>query len=542
MHRSNRLISLAAVLAAAALAGCAGPQPPLPARNPWLTDSVYPISHDNPAATHAVTHAGPTRGGQLKPADVKTVPAVFTSNPTVKKVDGQTIVIAAGLDGVRKILATGERFDLVGLLPYPGLEALVDKGRPAALQAVLAEADAARRAHDDAAILALSRRMAEVGFARANIPNGAYNMIDKDGFHYAAFGGLRLLKSTDDNQPLQPLRVVKAKNIADDLPPELARSVTVLVGLGMTYDGHIAAVAKGALFLLDRDLVLKGVLPFPGETVENSLSIDEQGIYVVTSKRMLKVVWTGSRLSIDEADGGWQSAYNTMPPEQAAAAGSLTLSGGSGTTPALMGFGDDADKLVIIADGDPKGTQVVAFWRDKIPPGFVQKPGTASRRIADQIRTDISNITIEPSPAIYGRGVVVLGSAFPQPVPNDIWGNAIAAGVTRPAPTGVQKFEWNPRTRSFEKAWVNREIDNTDVMVPVISIRSGLIYLANKQDGNYQYVGLDWNTGAIKARWSFPDDGRQWNAWGGITALLEDGDLMIGGLFAIKRVNVGDWR
>jgi hypothetical protein len=33
--------------------------------------------------------------------------------------------------------------------------------------------------------------------------------------------------------------------------------------------------------------------------------------------------------------------------------------------------------------------------------------------------------------------------------------------------------------------------------------------------------------------------GRKWNAYGGITALLEDGDLLIGGAFAIKRVNIG---
>jgi hypothetical protein len=49
-------------------------------------------------------------------------------------------------------------------------------------------------------------------------------------------------------------------------------------------------------------------------------------------------------------------------------------------------------------------------------------------------------------------------------------------------------------------------------------------------------VGLDWMTGAIKQRWSFPDDSQKWNAFGGITTILEDGDLMIGGAFAVKRV------
>ncbi|RYH53002.1 MAG: hypothetical protein EON54_14080 [Alcaligenaceae bacterium] len=86
----------------------------------------------------------------------------------------------------------------------------------------------------------------------------------------------------------------------------------------------------------------------------------------------------------------------------------------------------------------------------------------------------------------------------------------------------------------------NMEVDNTDVMVPVISAASRMIYMANKTNGIYEYVGLDWNTGAIKARWVFPDDSRKWNAYGRITALLEDGDLMIGGAFAIKRVNTGE--
>ena len=50
------------------------------------------------------------------------------------------------------------------------------------------------------------------------------------------------------------------------------------------------------------------------------------------------------------------------------------------------------------------------------------------------------------------------------------------------------------------------------------------------------FVGLDWLTGEIRARWIFPDDSCIWNAFGGITTILEDGDLLIGGAFAIKRL------
>jgi hypothetical protein len=70
--------------------------------------------------------------------------------------------------------------------------------------------------------------------------------------------------------------------------------VTRIIGLNMTYDGHIAAAAPGALVVLDRDLTVKSYVTFSGEAVDNSIAIDEKnGIYVVTSRRMLKVVWNG---------------------------------------------------------------------------------------------------------------------------------------------------------------------------------------------------------------------------------------------------------
>jgi len=67
-----------------------------------------------------------------------------------------------------------------------------------------------------------------------------------------------------------------------------------------------------------------------------------------------------------------------------------------------------------------------------------------------------------------------------------------------------------------------------------------MIYAAHKVSGDYQFVGLDFHTGEVKARWIFPDDSRVWNTVYGVLAILEDGDLLLGGAFAIKRVNVGD--
>ena len=58
-------------------------------------------------------------------------------------------------------------------------------------------------------------------------------------------------------------------------------------------------------------------------------------------------------------------------------------------------------------------------------------------------------------------------------------------GVTRPAPMGLQKFTWNPDKDQFEKAWLLKDIDNTDQLVPVISATSNMIYAGTKTGGNY---------------------------------------------------------
>ena len=167
----------------------------MPPRNPWLADSVYPISHYNYAATDSVAHAGPPTGYQLSIADVGRIPALFTSNPTVKTIGSSTIIIAAGLDGIRKIDATNGSFDLISYLPYPGLEGLAASATPSRVQAVLEETTTARRANDDGKLLALGKKLEELGFTRANLDNGYYNLIDSDGCHYAAFGGLKMVRN-----------------------------------------------------------------------------------------------------------------------------------------------------------------------------------------------------------------------------------------------------------------------------------------------------------------------------------------------------------
>jgi hypothetical protein len=334
--------------------------------------------------------------------------------------------------------------------------------------------------------------------------------------------------------------------VLDLLPANISEQAEDLhlKAISMSYDGHLVAAASGGVFVFDRDLTLRDHMFFPGEHVENGIAIDEKRIYVTTSKHMYGLAWDGESLSADEARGGWKSAYDVMPEGEALKLGAA--SHGSGTTPTLMGFGDDEDHLVVISDGHPDGAQLVAFWRDAIPADFSQKPGTRSRRIAGQIRIPDARTTIEASPVAYGYGVIVIDSTYPEPAPVpfplSILPNALLAGVTREAPRGMHKFDWLPDEDRFVLDWTLDYVDNTDWMPPGVSPHTGLAYIAHKENGRYEYQGIDWDTGELVARWRFPDDSVRWNTWGGMTSLLEDGDLLLGGFFTAKRFNIGHLR
>jgi hypothetical protein len=79
-------------------------------------------------------------------------------------------------------------------------------------------------------------------------------------------------------------------------------------------------------------------------------------------------------------------------------------------------------------------------------------------------------------------------------------------------------------------------------MPPAISPQNGLTYVATQVDSVYECHAIDWESGKVVARWLFPDGSVLWKHWGGITTLLEDGDLLPGGFFAIKRYDVGHLR
>ena len=120
----------------------------------------------------------------------------------------------------------------------------------------------------------------------------------------------------------------------------------------------------------------------------------------------------------------------------------------------MWGVGNDPDKLVVITDG-AKQMNLVAFWRDNIPPG--------SQRIAGQIPVTCGFsplpewIQSESSVVVYGYGAFV-ANQIPETISSDLVGQNLMLqftllGPAYPGPYGVERLQWNTSTHQWSSVW-----------------------------------------------------------------------------------------
>jgi hypothetical protein len=225
-------------------------------------------------------------------------------------------------------------------------------------------------------------------------------------------------------------------------------------------------------------------------TVHNSFPMDEAGnIYVVSFFAMTKVQWTGNRFQL-----GWRIPYDFRgagcpPPSENKQREVLrVLRGeactGSGTTPTLLGRGT-MDKLVVVVDGH-RQNNLVAFWRDEIPPDWRGINGY-DRRVAAVLQLPYSTwagngFTAENSPPVAGYDIAVAQYAGFQP--------------RCAVPRGVQMARWEPTQNRMKLLWTNPKVQFNNVMT--ISWGSNLVYgVGRGEQCNYVYRGLDRQSGRI---------------------------------------------
>jgi hypothetical protein len=372
--------------------------------------------------------------------------------------------------------------------------------------------------------------------------NANYVLVDNDNVLYASYnGGLYGFALTDRDNPGSGISVrYKLEDLINKIEDNDAPANARLCGLGITYDGHLVLGLSNGVAVINRNLdpASKSFYRFPNtdEYVSNSLAVDEENcIYVASNLIMHKLVWTGITLSSAESDGAWSSTYQNsgtdFPPI-------IKFANGTGSTPTLMGFGNDPDKLVVITDG-AKQMNLVAFWRNEIPSGF-------SNRIAGQIPVTCGFdqlpewIQSEQSVVVNGYGAFVVNN-IPQTVSPDIqnankYVQVSLMGPAYPTAYGVERFQWDQTTHKWSSIWARFDVSSTS-MIPVYS-QSGHMALINgyRPAHGWEVLGLDWNTGDTVHHTIF-GNANYGNGAYAILQYLENGDLLFNSICGPLRVS-----
>jgi len=526
-----------------------------PPRNPFLVDGISAMPHFDPSASDATTVPGPTGDVSLTPAQIRRLPGgvgngVYVSAPFYGH--DVEVIWTVNSGRVAKIRVDGGRFDELATHP------LLPEGHVgrAAAEDLTRALDAAPT---EDALTTIVRERHPYWLERIAVRAGIYPMMDRDGSLYVArrdeilvFGDAR---PGDPGSPIALRRRwrIPAEILSDwairkhalvrwwqgrlperpaDASPSVGQILEILrdtsLGLGMTWDGHVVVTTvSGGVAVVDREFARPAHTAWLGETVTNSSAIDEHGgIYVASDARLHKLVWTGERLSQDAGDGAWSAAYDVA---EDGLSGIRAGSQGTGSTPTLMGFAPDEDHLVVLTDGAPR-MKLVAFWRDRVPDGFVPRPGARSKRIADQRVVDFgipdqALAQSEQSVAVWGYGALVVNNAGPDTL-GSAFENVVAIGVTRPGPKGVAKLVWDPDADRWRDAWARADVGSPST-VPLVSAGSGQAYVQDARDGRFPVVGLDWETGATRTIVEFPRSQAFNGAYTQIQ-LLPSGDLFMG--------------
>jgi hypothetical protein len=508
-----------------------------PERNPAVSAEIYGTTHINPAQQNSIPYDIPLREQQVDLDRLTPVWGGPVNNSTyASAMPG--FFWSVSTDRVALIDARGTQWKMVADIDLPGA-----KRRTRAQLEQIASFDYSDMAASEAHLKAI------LGPAPGNIlPAGIYALVSNKDYVYANAGTIvSAIGLKDRNDPSQGLEIKGRFDTAKVIPPTRLSaddSRVGLVGMNMTYDGHIVIGALNGVAVIDADLKRGTFLPFgdDNQMATNSLAVDpDGGIYVASGSKqprlpgvMHKFVWKNGRLSNDPADGAWTAQYDGGDWPPAIKAGT-----GTGSTPTLMGFGKDDDRLVLITDGTNR-MKLVAFWRDAIPADARKVPGALSPRIADQkpVSAGISEarpwLQSEQTIIASGYGAFVVNNLIEEGHPDRII-DVMTVGPLHSPPRGVEKIVWNAEENRFQSEWARGDVVSVS-MVPVMSSGANAVFVAgySKADG-WEVTGLDWDTGRTVSRTIFGQNNKGNGAYA-ILQFLENGDMLFNSVIGPYRI------
>lgn len=557
--RSLRSSFIGSGLLFAAACAPAFAQVTLPPMNPYLAQSYNNQAHWNSAQSDSTEIAVPRGSYELTPESVQYIPSEATGLTHFTDKVGDSVVQWwwSGY-GLRKFkeqdgkLLEVARSDLPATLP--NFTRLSDEQRLEQTRQIKGFLDG----KDEAGLLAYMRAQPNrlLTSTTDQVAGGAiYTLLTRDDTFIGASG--RRVFSIAQQDPKNPDSAMTAPHLRD-LPVELYDNDKVKrtthfpgdanLGMGMTFNGYLVLNTVGGKVITLNPKTLEVVDSYKVEGADelflNGFATGEEveggAVYVASNHYMYRlVVDAQGKIHSDEARGAWKAAY-----DRGVSLGAVKIADGTGSTPTLMGFGADEDKLVVITDGAQK-MRMVAFWRDQVPAGWQQKPGTLSARIADQREVDmgatISTVQSEQSVAAYGPYAFVVNNIVGKDAPylaRDSSYVTMLNGATRPGPQGAAMFKWDERADAWKPLWVRTDVSSISI-VPMISGggRMAIIdgYFAGKWNDRY-HIGMDLDSGATVLKIHTGSDPR-FNGMYAAIKVDEQGAILYGMAFGLVRLD-----
>jgi hypothetical protein len=508
-----------------------------PERNPYLSADIYGVTHINPAKQNSIPYKINLSERKVDLDALKPVWGGPVNNSTYASAR-TGYFWSVSTDRVALIDARGSQWRMVADIDLPG----ATRRSRDALQRIVQFTYM-----DMAASEAHLKRI--LGPAPGNVlPAGIYALVSNQDYVYANAGTIvSAIGLVDRQDPSKGLEVKARFDTATIIPPTsvFGEAPRVgLVGMNMTYDGHVVIGALNGVAVIDAALKTGQFRKFDDDNqmATNSLAVDAAGgIYVATGSKkprlpgvMRKMVWKDGRLSDDPKDGAWSAQYDGGDWPPAIKAGT-----GTGSTPTLMGFAENEDKLVLMTDGSNR-MKLVAFWRDEIPADARQVPGALSSRIADQkpVTAGISEqrpwLQSEQTIIVSGYGAFVVNNLIEEGHPDRII-DVMTVGPVHSPPRGVEKIVWNDKENRFYSAWARGDVVSVS-MVPLVSSGANAVFVNgySKADG-WEVTGLDWETGRTVSRTIFGQNNKGNGAYA-ILQFLENGDMLFNSVIGPYRI------
>ncbi len=501
-----------------------------PAPNPWLAQESYSITHFNSAQTDAFPYRVKDGTFHVNPEDCATTWSGPVNLMTLASTSTD-YMWGASSDRVSYLKISGGSFERLAEASLPGIKTKTVED----LKTLTANYSSLEELDKEAKNILGA-------FPQMSIANGNYVLCDKDNYVYSNAGTILVRYClTDKNDPTKGITLAGQM----DMTPHIFESYT-LVGVSMAYDGYLIVASQYGLISVKRDLsaIVETYRLPEGQILTNSISIDENGgVYVASNSEtpggqgvMQKLICKNGHFSDKEADGAWKATYDGGP-----AAPAIKMGNGTGSTPTLMGFGNEEDKLVVITDG-AKRMKLTAFWRDAIPADAVPVDA-ANPRLADKFEVSCGLpastewIQSEQSVVVGGYDAFVVNNinSIGKSASDKIVG-VLATGPVIEAPMGVECVNWNTKENKWESKWSRGDVSSIS-MIPAVSIPSEMVFVNGYYDNvGWDVSGLDWNTGATRHRVVFGENNRGNGAYA-IIQYLSNGDLLfnsVSGPFRVK--------